>query len=152
LQFTPGAFQIGISFLNADVSKTKHSSRNFNANCYLFLSSQFSILINNYTVPINLTEVKPAGRGNPQVCDIEPLDQVTMEIVLRRKKKTRSPGTSSSLRRKLLGPPSAGAGPGAAPLPARLALSSLLGRAAPPRPGGCPTGGISVGQSLSCWA
>lgn len=34
-----------------------------------------------------LTEVKPAGRGNPQVCDIEPLDQVTMEIVLRRKKK-----------------------------------------------------------------
>lgn len=83
-----------------------------------------------------LTEVKPAGRGDPQVCDPEPLDQVTMEIVLRR----RAGGKASSQahprhpRREPPGPPSAGAGPGAAPLPARLALSSLLGRAAPPRP------------------
>lgn len=40
--------------LNADFSKAKYSSRNFNSNCYLFLSSQFSILTNNYTVPVNL--------------------------------------------------------------------------------------------------
>lgn len=87
-----------------------------------------------------LAEVLPAGRGNPQVCDFEPLDQVTMEIVLRRwrKKRKTNRGTSLSPRKKLLGPLRAGAGPGAgpgaAPLPARLALSSLLGRAAPPRP------------------
>lgn len=54
LQLTPRTFQISISFLNADVSKANYSSRNFNSHCYLFLSSQFSILINNYTVPVNL--------------------------------------------------------------------------------------------------
>lgn len=60
-----------------------------------------------------------------------------MEIVLQRwrdKKHTQKPGTSSAPWRKLLWPPSAGAGPGAAPLrPGLLRLPSSAGLRLPAR-------------------
>lgn len=69
----------------------------------------------------------PAGRRNPQVCGPEPLDRVTMEIVLGRTRAKQEPGTSSSAAerardraRRLF------------PGPARSFFA--LGPAAPPRP------------------
>lgn len=58
----------------------------------------------------------------------EPLDRVTMEIVLGRTRAKHEPGTSSSAAER------AGAGPGAAPLPGPARSFFALGRAAPPRP------------------
>lgn len=58
----------------------------------------------------------------------EPLDRVTMEIVLGRTRGKHEPGTSSSAAER------AGAGPGAAPLPGPARSFFALGRAAPPRP------------------
>jgi hypothetical protein len=68
-----------------------------------------------------------AGR-NPQVCGPEPLDRVTMEIVLGRTRAKQEPGTSSSAAerardraRRLF------------PRPGSLFLRSRPGRASPPR-------------------
>lgn len=78
------------------------------------------------------------GRRNPQVCDFEPLDQVTMEIILKRRgeKATQThpchrAGNCSGRRARARDRVRARR----LPWPAGwLALSSLLGRAAPPRP------------------
>ncbi|XP_047597493.1 uncharacterized protein LOC125106984 [Lutra lutra] len=82
-----------------------------------------------------LTEVKPAGRGNPQVCDTEPLDQVTMEIVLRRKKKTQQPRHILVTPKETAGAAERGRGTGrgASPGPARSFFPPWPGRASPPR-------------------
>lgn len=85
-----------------------------------------------------LAEVKSAGRGNPQVCDAERLDQVTMEIVLKGWSGGEKKPHPRHILRNLKETAGAaergrGTGRGASPGPAGCVFPPRPGCASPPR-------------------